>query len=417
MKLFLSLSFLAFNIFIAQSQDIQQLWNDFRSGSGSERVKSCDELTRHYHSEAQDSLRVLGEDLFLYGIDEHYYPAIEQGKLTLADYFILNGKTADGISMVKALLPNMEERGDDRKICTAARLISQGYRLQNDGKSANFWALKAVKSGKKNADPIVQAEGLFALAESYVLTKQVDKAITTFQEYISKIKKYKKYRSMSAAYARLGSVYQAKGNMLLASKFYRYCLKTAQLSGKSFPMANALNNIAIVYFEEGDTAKAREHFEKALVLRLKINDPKSISESYYNLGDYNFYIEQNDRAMGWYSKSLDYARKNNLKLEQADATKAMAEIAKITGDFKGATALLEQYVAYNDERIVQNSADDEEVAELQQTIAKLEAENKVKNEGIDENKSFLSSTLKWEWLVIGLLVILLFVVAKAKNKV
>jgi tetratricopeptide (TPR) repeat protein len=394
--------FLCFN---GLAQDLKALWSDFREGSSSARVKACDELSRYYRSEAHDSLKIIGEELFLYGIDQHYYPAIELGKLTLSDYFILSGKTADGIAMAKGLLANMEERGDDRMLCAACRIISSGYMVQKDSKSAYHWAFKATSYGADNPDPIIKAEALSVLAEAYLLKNQPEKAIEVYQEYITAIKPYNKYRSLSSAYARLGDIYRIGGNLNLAGKCFRYSMNYAKKSKRTTPLAHALNNLGIVYFERGDTAKARSYFEKALQLRLKAQDAKSISESYYNLGDYNFYISKNDLAAGWYKRSLEVARKNNLKNEQVDALRAMAMVAKSGGDFKGATEFLEQFVSLQEEIIVQNSSDDEEVSGLQQTIIRLEAENTIREEEMKNRKGFFAS-FKWEWVVMLLLLLL-----------
>lgn len=395
------------------AQDVAVLWDDFRNGSSSERVRACGELTAHYHSEAKDSLRVIGEELFMYGIDEHYYPAIEQGKLTLATWFILSGQTADGITMAKALLSNMEERGDDRMVSSTAGTISLGYVAQKDGKSANYWAKRAAKYGQKNADPLIRAESLMALAESYYLLRQPQKAIETYQQYISAIKPYKKYRSMSAAYARLGDIYRYEGKLTLTKRFFNYSMKYARLSEASIALSHAMNNMAIVFFEEGDTAKARNYFTQAMELRIRINDPKSISESYYNLGDYYFYTSNYEQAIRWYRKSLDYAKSKNMLSEQADAVKAIATLLKSTGDYKGAADELERYVELREKIDVQNSSDDEEVTDLQRTILRLEAENEVTNGGFATQGS---GAFKWEWLVITFLATVLILTFIARKR-
>jgi tetratricopeptide (TPR) repeat protein len=414
----LSLTIFLLSFLAGSAQDLTALWSDFRSGTSAERVKACDELSRYYRAEAHDSLKVLGEDLFLYGIDQHYYPAIEQGKLTLADYFILTGKTSDGITMAKALLSNMEERGDDRMLCAACRTISFGYIIQKDSKSAYHWAFRASRYGNGNPDPIVRAEALGNLAESFFLKNNPEKAIETYRKYITLIRPHKKYRSMSAAYARMGDMYRQEGDIPMASRFFRYSMKYAKLSKRTTPLAHALNNLAIIYFEQGDTAHARKYFERALALRQKTQDTKAISESYYNLGDYHFYISQTEKATRWYQRSLDIAKRNDLKNEQADALRAMAAVAKAGGDYKGATDYLEQFVELQQQIIVQNSSDDEEVAGLQQTIIRLEAENAVHHKGFQAEQGFFAS-IKWEWIVIVLLVVLLgyaFVVRRAETQ-
>jgi tetratricopeptide (TPR) repeat protein len=387
------------------SQSDKQLWDDFNNGSSSERVRACDLLTRRYQAESTDSLKRLGETMFMYGIDEHYYPAIEQGKLTLASWFIMHGQTSDGITLAKSLLQNMEERGDDRMVSGTAGAIALGYIQQKDGKSANYWAKRAAGFAKNNPDPLVRVESYQALAESCVLLGKTDEAIRIYKRYVKVIAPFEKYRSLSSAYARLGDIERLKGNGNSAKAHFITSLRFAELSGASIPLAHALNNMAIVYFEEENNAEALGSFMKAMKLREKVNDPRSISESYYNLGEYYYAMSDYGKAAEWYERSRSYAAEKHLLPEESDAVMAIANLMKETGDFKGAAATLEEYIALQSQIAVQNNADDEEIAELQRVIAGEEAIAKARKGGfsMEDNAGF-----KWEWIVMALLAMLVF---------
>lgn len=402
--------------FSPHAQNIKSLWKDFYEGTSAERVKACDELARYYKSEARDTMKVIGEDLFMYGIDQHYYPAIERGKLTLAEYFVLSGKTADGIAMTKALLPNMEERGDDHMLAFASSVISMGYIRQKDAKSAFYWAQKAEREAAADPDPLVRAEPLLVLAEAYQLKNNAGDAIKTFRKYIRILTPYHKYRSVSAAYARIGDIYRIQGDLTKAESHFRQSMDFARKSGRTTPIAHAMNNLAIIYFEKGDTLQSRQYFEKAMALREKTGDAQAVSESYYNMGDYHFYISKNDDASRWYMRSLEVARKNNLHHEQADALRALAMVARSTEDFEGANGFLESYIGLMDEIQLRNSSDDEEIASLQHTITRLEAEVKVANSSFDPDEDRLINRLRWEWGAIALLLSALIYLGKRKKQ-
>ncbi len=398
------------------AQNVPALLEDFRNGTGKERVYACEKLTEYYNAEAQDSLKLLGEDLFLYGIDNHYYPAIERGKITIAHYLLTIGKHTDCIAMTKALLSNMEERGDDQMLGTACRLIALGYIHQKDQRSSYYWSLRAIRHDKKSDNPVTRVKSLLVLAETYILKNELQKAIETYQRYITVLKKHRENQKISTAYARLGAIYQSKGDYGIAARFFRYSMTYAKRT--TYPtnvVAHAYNNLAIVYFEEGDTATARSYFEKALELRLKIKNFKAISESYYNLGDYYFYTSDNDKAIHWYTKSLDFARKNNLKNETSDALTALAEVSKSVNDYKGAILYLEQNQTVQKEIQVQNSDDDDELWRLKERVIRLEMEAGVENSGIDTPQQGVAK-LKWEWLVIGgLSVVVVFILLRRRR--
>lgn len=398
------------------AQNIPALLEDFRNGTGKKRVYACDKLTDYYLSESQDSLKIIGEELFLYGIDNHYYPAIERGKMTIAHYLRTIGKNTDAIAMTKALLSNMEERGDDQMLGNACRSIALSYVYQKDQKSSYYWSLRAIRHDGKSDDPVTKVKGLLVLAETYILKHENQKAIETYQRYITVLKKHKEYYKISTAYARLGAIYQSQEDYGIATRFFNYSMQYAKRSAYSTGLvAHAYNNLAIVYFENGDTTMARSYFEKALELRLKFKNFKAISESYYNLGDYYFYTSDTDKAIYWYTKSLDFSRKNNLKSETSDALIALAEVAKSINDYKGATIYLEQDQAIQNEISLQNSEDDDELSRLKEQIIRMEIEANVENAGIDSTEKGVAK-LKWEWLVIGgLSIIVVFILLRRRK--
>jgi tetratricopeptide (TPR) repeat protein len=410
------LLFFVLTVSYSFAQNVTALLEDFRNGTGKERVYACEKLTEYYNAEAQDSLKSLGEDLFLYGIDNHYYPAIERGKITIAHYLITIGKHTDCIAMTKALLSNMEERGDDQMLGTACRLIALGYIRQKDQKSSYYWALRAIRHDKRSDNPVTKVKSLQMLGETYILRQEYQKAIETYQRYITVLKKHKEYQKVSTGYARLGAIYQLQENYGIATRFFRYSMKYAKRATYSSNLvAHAYNNLAIVYFESGDTAHARACFEKALDLRIKIKNFKAISESYYNLGDYYFYTANTDKAIVWYTKSLDFARKNNLKNETSDALNALAQVAKSIEDYKGANIYLEQEQVIQKEIQLQNSDDDDELWRLKEQIIRMEMEADVENSGIDTPEKGVAK-LKWEWLVIGVLCIMVVFILLRKRK-
>jgi hypothetical protein len=389
-------------------QQVQKLLYKFHHGTSSERVQAGEELNFYYQSESKDSLRVIGEELFFYGIDEHYYPAIEKGKMILAQYYVLSGKTSEGIATLKSLLPAIQERNDMKQLCIASKTISEGYTIEKDAKSAYYWAKKAVLCSSTLLNPKDRTSGLIALAETYVLRDETRMAIQIYEKYVRLEKANDNPRGLSAAYARLGDIYRLSGNLEKAHYYFQLSFQEAQKAQLSTPIGHALNNLAILFFEQGDTIQSRLYFVKALLLRKKSNDIKSISESYYNLGDYHFYIDQLDKATYWYQLSYDFSATNNLKNEQKDALKALAEVAKVQNDYKRATSLLEKYIAINNQIRIQELADDEEIMKLQLKLNQIERQAKY-------NTNETNTThFQWEWLLIGGLSLLLVVTLRKK---
>lgn len=397
----------------ANGQDRKQLLNTYKNGSPSERVRAAEELMDFYISENKDTLVVLGEELFYYGIDHHYYPAIETGRIILAEYYVETGKTVDGITTAKALLPNMEERGDHEKLSIACKIICQGYRVERDATSAMYWAEQAVKHSKQSDDPEVQTYGLISLAECYAMKNKPDQAIKAYKDYIKKAMPLKLDRGITSAYARLGDIYRIKGNLEKAEFYFNASYKVAKRIGYTISVGHAINNLAIIYFEKGDTLKARKHFEDALQLRLKSKDKRAIADSYYNLGDYQFYIGKSELAEKWYMKSYEYAKKHQLYKEEKDALMVLANLYKSRNQFPDATKYLEMYIALGEKIETHNQRDDEKIKAKQLEFMKLESEAAL--EGFQDEPS-LWTYFKIEWILVVLFGLIALVLAGKLRK-
>lgn len=392
----------------SQSVDSKKQWEQLNNGNESERIEAAKKLSLYYQSESIDSLRMVGETLFFYGIDNHYQPAIEFGKITLAEFYVMNGRINDGIVMAKATLPPLQERGDMALLSSVCRIIASGYRKLEDGNSSMLWAKKAIAYNKDNTESQDKTEGIISLAEAYLLQNKEKLAIDNYEDYISKATKSKNYRGLSTAYARLGDIYRISENLTLAEKFFKLSYQMAQKTNLTSPKAHALNNLAIIYFEKGDTVNARLHFQKALILRESVNDVKSISESLYNLGDYHFYIEQYSKALYWYQKSTDLAKRNSLLKEEKDGLLAMAQVYKEMKQFDESTKHLEKALAISSDLKLQQSADDEDLTNLQHEIWRTDFEE-FKTAEIKKESSFQVYLLLIVTIALTVTVILLLV--------
>lgn len=400
----------------AQSYDSHKQWYLLNNGSENERIDAAKKLSIYYQSESIDSLRMVGETLFFFGIDNHYQPAIEFGKITLAEFYVMNGRINDGIMMAKATLPRLQERGDMALLTNVCKIIASGYRKLDDGNSSMLWAKKAITYNKDNPESKDKTEGLISLAEAYLLQNKEKLAIKTYENYISKASKSKNYWGLSSAYAHLGDIYRISEKFTLAEKFFKLSYQMAQKTNRTSPKAHALNNLAIVYFEKGDTTNARLHFQKALTLRKSVNDVKSISESLYNMGDYYFYIEQYPKALYWYQKSIDLAKKNALLKEEKDGLLAMAQVYKELKQFDESTKHLEIALAISSDLKLQQNANNEDLTNLQHEIWRTDFE-KYKTAEIRKETSFWNYVLLILTAAMTITSVLMFVRLKRSKTI
>lgn len=376
----------------AQSIHTKEKWKLLSTGSEAERVEAARVLSKYYQSESMDSLRLVGETLFFYGIDNHYQPAIEFGKITLAEFYVLTGRINDGIVMAKSTIQALQERGDVKELCNVFGIISAGYRKLEDGNSSLLWAQKIVAYVKTDPEITDKTIGMVYLAEAYLLKNKEKEAVQIYKDYIQKATKIKNYHGLSTAYSRLGDIYRISKRLDLAEKYFHLAFQATQKVNLKSPKAHALNNLAIMYFEKGDTAKAHTYFKDALAIREAVNDLKAISESYYNLGDYHFFLDQYSEALWWYKKSTAFAERNQLLSEEKDGLLAMAEVYRQTNVSEEAVRCFEKAVSILSDLKLRQNADTEDLTSLQHEIWKADFEQKEVKE-MKQESSFRFYTL------------------------
>lgn len=343
-------------------------FSQYQRSEDEQRVQLGRELSKWYVSENLDSLRIVGEDLFFYGLDNGYQPAIQHGKITLGEYYIQVGNISQGLDILKSLLSVADEQEDEQLKLELYKKITLGYCRVQDAKSALVWSSKIKQLQKKQSDKLLQIEGNLLYAEALLLSKRKDEAIKVYYDYIKKAKQIPFDRGISSAQAKLGDLYRLENNLVQAEKCFQASLIAAKKTKLTTPIAHAINNLAILYFEQGNTKKAKEYFDLGLKYRLQASNQRGISESYYNLGDYYFYTNDLSNSILWYQKSLNHAKKHHLLKDQKDALIAISNVYKSAEDYKNAYLFQEQAMQVATEMSNENLRNEEELSKLQHEI-------------------------------------------------
>src|SRR5690606_7533458 len=138
-------------------------------------------------------------------------------------------------------------------------------------------------------------------------------------------------KDVSNAYAVLGKIALAEGKNDEAISYFEQCYDFAQRANARSQQGHAYTNIAIATYLQGEPEASIPLFEKALELRLKVNNTALVCDAYLNLGGIHFELGNYDLAEGYYQRGLQEARKNekySSELELLDAVKEVYQIHK-----------------------------------------------------------------------------------------
>lgn len=355
-----------------------------------------------------DSLRNMSLNLLFEGVEQRNDFATAVGKRSLGSSMIRTGDHDKGLKFLKQSLSYFQKIGDAVLITETLNEIGNGYLNKGLPLEAEKYYLRSLKAGKYSNDPTTAFLAEINLGQAYIGMKNYDKAIAIIQHYKNESLKNGKLEAVSSAYSLLGTIEQQRLNIPLAMEYFQKSADFGKKSSVKSQVAHALNNMAIVYFEQGDMKKTLDFFKKAMDIRIEIGNSRYIAESYFNIGGLYFEMGDMKSAEEYYQKSLDLAREKKLRKDEMDAVMAFSELYKSQGKKDKVVTLLEEYIELQDAYYSSIAAENTYSMELIETIQQLESENNLLDQK-GEVKELLQSQNK-VWYVVYAIGALTFIV-------
>jgi tetratricopeptide (TPR) repeat protein len=128
--------------------------------------------------------------------------------------------------------------------------------------------------------------------------------------------------------------------------------------------AQVLTNLGAYYATVQDFISAKNYFNQALALRIKINHRKGILESYYNLGSLAYMQNDFEDAENIFFLGLERAKKAAFISDQIDFLEMLVEIQKETKNKDKEIEYYRNYLDLKDENQVKLLKNQEENALL-----------------------------------------------------
>jgi tetratricopeptide (TPR) repeat protein len=200
--------------------------------------------------------------------------------------------------------------------------------------------------------------------------------ILTKQQYDFAMKKNMKKHAAQALHM-LGRVRGMKGDYTQALSYYTASLKIRKEINDIQGITSCMNNIAIIYKDQGMGAKAIEYFFQCLKIREETGDKKGQASSLGNIGD--VYMREKDftKSLEYYTRSLVLSEEINNKHGVGVSLTSIGVVYKEKGDTARANRYFEQAIA-----TLQPIGDKENLARTYYNMAALREEEKKYEEAI-----------------------------------
>lgn len=164
--------------------------------------------------------------------------------------------------------------------------IGIAFQLSGNRHEAKYYYEQSILSGEQANDELLSILAEINLAKLNIEDEKYEVALEHLNRYIFISKKFKKYESLSNAYATIVDLYLTKEDLALALKYAKELQYVAGRSNSQNVMIQALTNQAILAFYSEENEKAEDLFQQILFLRKQQKHPLKISEAYFNLAGY-----------------------------------------------------------------------------------------------------------------------------------
>ena len=200
----------------------------------------------------------------------------------------------------------------------------------------------------KELDDTARSDAYQSYIVNHFLYNSPDSAFILAQEYYKFAKQKKlKYR-MSTALLLQGISKSFVNNYEEALHYYSRCLKFRITSGNQEGIASVLNNMGLVYFEQGDHANALKYYLKSLKIEENLKNEKGIASTLNNIG--LIYKEEGDynTALKNYNRSLKIQIKLKNQMGESHALVNIGVVYLNQGNYEDALSSFEQALIAND---------------------------------------------------------------------
>jgi tetratricopeptide (TPR) repeat protein len=330
--------------------------------------------------------------------------ALAVGKRSLGTYLARTGKPERSLIYLEDAITCFLKEGDQTLAAETLNELGNAYVLLKQPSQAQKAYYGSIKAGLKSSDPTAGFLAEINLAQAFLELKDTSKAIALIQDYKRKSAYFKKWEAVANSYVILGKIAQSQGKNDLSVEYFEKSAYFGLRSNAFAIRSQALNNLAIVKFANGDNKNAERLFLNALKLRKTRGEVRLQSESLFNLAVFYEEIGKQDAAERWYRSAIAFAIEKNLGSELKDVAMALSDLYERQGKWSESNVVLEELV--EQQTLLWSKKSDIENREFRQLEGLQEFLNHYPSEEKATEKNATINPWIWGVLAIATLIVI-----------
>lgn len=339
------------------------------------------------------------------------------------------GKFLQTKSALKPALDFLTEADKLKAFANDSSLLAENYGslglvhyFMGDYEEAANDHLEAVKIYEKLNKPGGIARAYNNLGIVFQKMKEWDKALDYHQRSLAICEKENIEEGVAHNLGNIGIIYREKQEYDKAIDAYTRSLVIHKKTGSKLHVSTNLGNLGSLYEHKNELKKAGEFYRQSLSIQEEIGYKNGIVTNLINLGILSTKLQQYKEAEQYLQKALTMSLREEMKQNQMEAYKALAELFEQKKDFKTSLDYRLKYEERKDSLINENNLKQIKELELnyetektEKDLLRLSQENLIGKATLDKKNSLIKMLLAG--IVAAIIIfILIFMISKQRSK-
>jgi two-component system, NarL family, sensor kinase len=312
------------------------------------RVSVLDELCYTYTVVNQDTAIRFGTEAVALARKIKYKKGLGLALSDLGVAYFYKASLPEAIEVWKEAQQIRGEIGDEAGVASVNVKLGAAYFKQGDFKQSIESQARALRAFEKLNHVVGQTSALNNIAAVFEHQQEYAQALEYHRKSLMLARSSQNNESIGTSFLNIGNIFFRTERADSAQWYWQNSLNYLTEEKSPQYCAIAYNNLAEYYANQNQFAKATTFNEKAMALRLRLNDKQGYISSLNNQG--NLLIKQKNfsNAERYLLTALDSLKKHPLKVEEQKVLFNLSSLYEATGKYSQALNWFKEYSIVKD---------------------------------------------------------------------